>query len=124
MGTFNLSTLKMKVLSVFSCLVAATLAMPNQSAIDTRMANDEVCGVCKVAITKFDEWITSDKTEAEIVQVVDQICHTLGSLIAGFEETCISLVESQLPAIIEGLVEDKLNPTQVCTDMLQLCYNV
>merc|ERR1712002_663782 len=112
MGTFNLSTLKMKVLSVFSCLVAATLAMPNQSAIDTRMANDAVCGMCKVAITKSEE---------EIVHAVDEICHLLETLIHGFEDTCKSLVDSQLPDIIDGLVDDKLNPTQVCTDLLKLC---
>ena len=31
-----------------------------------------------------------------------------------FQATCNALVESQLPAIIDGLVNDNLNPQEVC----------
>merc|ERR1711942_140263 len=121
MGTFYLNTPTMKVLIVLSCLAAVTLAKPSSPSSHEMLANEMTCGVCKVAIAKFDEWITSEKTEAEIVKAVDQVCNALGNLIPGFKETCIKLVESQLPAIIEGLVEDKLSPNQVCTEMLKLC---
>jgi hypothetical protein len=35
-------------------------------------------------------------------------------LIPGFEETCNAFMEAQLPAIIEGIVENNLNPQDVC----------
>ena len=50
-----------------------------------------------------------------------QICSALGAIIDGFEATCNLLVTSQLPAIIEGFVNDNLNPTQVCTDIMGAC---
>ena len=42
-----------------------------------------------------------------------KICAAVGSLIDGFEATCNFLIQSQLPAIIEGFVHDNLDPTQV-----------
>ena len=33
---------------------------------------------------------------------------------ASLKDLCISLIESNLPDIINGLVNDNLNPTQVC----------
>ena len=55
-------------------------------------------------VTDIDEWLTSDKTEQEIVDFVKELCHALGSIIPGFEATCNFLMESQLPGIIDGLV--------------------
>ena len=49
-------------------------------------------------VTDIDEWLTSDKTEQEIVDFVKELCHALGSIIPGFEATCNFLMESQLPA--------------------------
>ncbi len=43
-----------------------------------------------------------------------QLCVLLGALIPGFEETCNAFMEAQLPAIIEGIVENNLNPQDVC----------
>merc|ERR1712183_1000740 len=50
-----------------------------------------------------DNFITSDTTEDQIVQFFKELCHTLGSLLgASIEEQCNTLMETQLPAIIEG----------------------
>merc|ERR1712126_524698 len=87
---------KMKVLLLISCLVMATMAAPN-----TR--NDLTCQICMDIVTDF-EWLTSDKTEQEIVDFVKEICHALGSTISGFEATCNALVQAQLPALIDDLV--------------------
>jgi hypothetical protein len=43
-----------------------------------------------------------------------KLCVLLGALIPGFEETCNAFMEAQLPAIIEGIVENNLNPQDVC----------
>ena len=50
-----------------------------------------------------------------------QICAALGNIIDGFEMTCNLLVGSQLPGIIEGFVNDNLDPTQVCTEIMGAC---
>merc|ERR1719305_1889026 len=86
----------MKVLILLACMFASTMAAPK---------NELTCTLCTDIITDF----------------VAQICAAIGALISGFEETCNFLIASQLPAIIEGLVNDNLNPTQLCTDVLGAC---
>merc|ERR1712106_667656 len=76
---------------------------------------------CVDIITDLDEFLTSDTTEEEILNFVKEICHALGSLIPGFKATCNFLIESQLPAIIDGLVADNLDPTEVCTNVMGAC---
>ena len=39
------------------------------------------------------------------------------STLIFFQATCNALVESQLPAIIDGLVNDNLNPQEICTQI-------
>merc|ERR1719320_2020570 len=102
----------MKVLILLACLAAAVSAQPR---------NQLTCDICTDIMTDLDNFITSDTTEQEIIDFVKEICHALGQIIPGFEATCNLLVTSQLPAIIEGFVNDNMNPTQVCTDLLGAC---
>nr|ALS04661.1 putative proactivator polypeptide [Pseudodiaptomus poplesia] len=98
-------------LFLLSCLFAAAVA--NNS--DAR--NELTCEICVDIVTDIDNWITSDSTEDEIVHNVEQLCVTLGSLISGFEAICKAFIEAQLPNIIEGIVENNLNPLEVCTNI-------
>merc|ERR1712098_459831 len=82
--------------------------------------NELLCSICVDLVTDLDEFITDDKTEQQIVEFVEQICHALGAISKDLEATCIALVESQLPAIIDGLVNDQLNPQEVC-DFIKAC---
>merc|ERR1712036_117111 len=75
------------------------------------------CAICIDLVTDIDEFLTSDTTEQQIVQFVEQLCKALGTILPDFEATCNALVESQLPAIIDGLVNDNLNPQQICTNI-------
>merc|ERR1719452_19543 len=86
-----------KVLLVLSCLLLATSAAPEPR-------NALTCEICIDIITDIDNWLTSDKTEEEIVNFVKEICHALGQIVSGFEATCNFLIESQLPGIIDDLV--------------------
>merc|ERR1719466_184833 len=95
----------MKTLLFLSFLILATTA-------SLAPRNDLTCQICVDIITDLDNWLTSDKTEAEIVEYAKEICHALGQLIAGLEATCNFLMESQLPGIIDNLVHSKLD---VCT---------
>merc|ERR1711996_66035 len=124
MGFFSDPSYKMKVLLVASFLIAAAFAAPQSSksmAVKAQWVRDIKCTVCTTAITKFDEWLTSDSTEHEIIEFVEQACSAVGEVIPNTEAACKALVESQLPSIIEGLVNDNLSPNAVCADMLGLC---
>ena len=43
-----------------------------------------------------------------------QLCTALGNILADLETMCFDLMEAQLPSIIDGLVEQNLNPAEVC----------
>ena len=73
-----------------------------------------LCDVCVDVVTDLDEFLTSDTTIDEILKFVEGICHALGAIDPTLEALCVSLVEAQLPEIITGLVEDNLNPSEVC----------
>merc|ERR1712141_779165 len=73
-----------------------------------------LCDVCVDVVTDIDEFLTSDSTIDEILKFVEGICHALGAIDPTLEALCVSLVEAQLPEIITGLVEDNLNPSEVC----------
>merc|ERR1712018_947948 len=83
--------------------------------------NELTCQICVDIVTDLDNWLTDDKTEQEIVDFVKQLCAAIGQLIPGFEATCDFLIESQLPSIIDGLVNDNLDPTTICTQVLGAC---
>ena len=109
-------TSKMMKVAFFllSALVASSLAVP-------KSRNELTCSICIDIITDLDNFITSDTTEDQIVQFFKELCHTLGGLLgASIEEQCNALMETQLPAIIDGLVNDNLNPQQVC-DSIGMC---
>merc|ERR1712045_209505 len=74
-----------------------------------------LCDVCVDVVTDIDQFLTSDTTIDEILKFVEEICHALGAIDPTLEALCVSLVEAQLPEIINGLVEDNLNPAEVCS---------
>merc|ERR1711994_408108 len=97
MGSLTETRSKMKAaFFLLSALVATSFAVP-------KSRNELTCSICIDIITDLDNFITSDTTEDQIVQFAKELCH--------------ALMESQLPAIIDGLVNDNLNPQQVCTNI-------
>merc|ERR1719427_2351713 len=78
------------------------------------LIDDLLCNVCLDVVTDLDEWLTSDATEGEIIHFMESLCTALGAILQDLEDICIDLMESELPAIIEGLVEDNLDPATVC----------
>merc|ERR1711988_1604481 len=59
----------------------------------------------------------SDATMDEILKFVEGLCHALGAIDPTLETLCVSLIEAQLPEIINGLVQDNLDPSQVCSSI-------
>merc|ERR1712038_280974 len=112
MGTLTPSlAFAMKIaLFLFTCILASVSSKPKDG-------NALTCAICIDLVTDIDEFLTSDTTEDQIVQFVEQLCKALGTILPAFEATCNALVESQLPAIIDGLVNDNLNPQEICTNI-------
>merc|ERR1712141_120158 len=70
--------------------------------------------LCVDVVTDIDEFLVSEPTEQQIVEFVEQLCQAIGAILPDLVATCNALVEAQLPSIIEGIVNDNLNPTEVC----------
>merc|ERR1712172_135487 len=63
--------------------------------------------------------LTDTTTEDQIVQFFKEICHTLGSVMGSptLEAECNAMFESNLPQIIDDLVNQNLDPVTVCTNI-------
>merc|ERR1712228_269799 len=110
MGTPSLAFGMKIALFLLTCILASVSSKPKDG-------NALTCAICIDLVTDIDEFLTSDTTEDQIVQFVEQLCKALGTILPDFEAACNALVESQLPAIIDGLVNDNLNPQQICTNI-------
>merc|ERR1712209_105665 len=97
-----------------SFLISSSLAMvqPSDLLENGPEPKDLLCDICIDVITDLDQWLTSDTTEDQIVEWIEQVCDLLSALVP--EAICKSLIESQIPAIIDGLVNDNLNPQELC----------
>merc|ERR1711922_119244 len=96
-------------------LLLSALAAPKAS-------NQLTCNICVDIITDIDEFITDTTTEDQIVAFFKEICHTLGSVMGSptLEAECNAMFESNLPTIIDDLVNKNLDPMTVCTN-IALC---
>merc|ERR1712227_298685 len=106
---------KMLISLIFSSLlISSSLAMvqPSDLLKNGPEPKDLLCDICIDIITDLDQWLTSDTTEDQIVEWIEQGCDLLSALVP--EAICKSLIESQIPAIIDGLVNDNLNPQELC----------
>merc|ERR1711971_679836 len=89
--------IRMKFALLLSAFVASTFAAP-------KATNALTCNICVDIITDIDEFIK-------------EICHTLGSVMGSptLEAECNAMFESNLPQIIDDLVNQNLDPITVCT---------
>ena len=70
--------------------------------------------------TKIDKLIVADQTLDQLIELVEELCSGIDGLFPGAGATCNALVETYLPQIIEGLVNNQLSPASVCAT-LTLC---
>merc|ERR1712045_898425 len=109
------STMMLKL--AVSLLLLSSLVSCDQA----EQPKDLLCDICIDIVTDLDEWITSDSTMADIIEFVEGLCRALGAIASELELLCDALVESTLPDIIDGLVNDNLSPTEVCAN-IGACY--
>merc|ERR1712029_337936 len=109
-------------------LLLAGLAMTSASALPkaakTQLSYEQVmkakgvgCDICTLVVTEIDKLLAADET---LVSVVELLCSAIDGLFPGSGATCNALVETYLPQIIEGLVNNQLSPASVC-GLLTLC---
>merc|ERR1712186_171456 len=106
---------KMLSLLFSSLLISSSLALVQPLSRDQPEPKDLLCDICIDVITDLDQWLTSDSTEDQIVEWIEQVCDLLSALVP--EAICKPLIESQIPAIIDGLVNDNLNPQELCNSI-------
>merc|ERR1712045_949610 len=94
---------------------SSSLALVQPLSRDQPEPKDLLCDICIDVITDLDQWLTSDSTEDQIVEWIEQVCDFLSAIVP--EAICKSLIESQIPAIIDGLVNDNLNPQELCNSI-------
>ena len=102
-------------------LVLSTSAKPQKMSYSQVMKAKSIqCDVCTFIVTELDNVLVADQTEQELINQVEKICTAIDGLLSGLGATCNTLVETYLPQIIEGLVENQLSPSSVC-GTLTLC---
>jgi len=83
-----------------------------------------LCTICLDIIDDFDNWLTSDTTEEQIVDWIDNVCQLLGTILdyPDLVQMCEVALGAQIPNIIDDLVNNNLNPGEVC-QKLGACTN-
>jgi len=104
----------MRVLVLLSLFVVANFA-----AEDLPQEKDLICDICQEIVTQLDAFLTSDPTEAQITEWVKSICHMLAEILnrPDLETTCNLILTAEIPAIIDQIVEQNLDPATVCTNL-------
>merc|ERR1711934_1295088 len=111
----NRSSSNMLNLFFSSLLISSTLALVQPLSREQPETKDLLCDICIDVITDLDQWLTSDSTEDQIVEWIEPVCDLLSAIVP--EAICKPLIESQIPAIIDGLVNDNLNPQELCSSL-------
>merc|ERR1712012_386019 len=94
------------------CTILATLAFFSLAAVGAER-NYITCLLCKDLVQVVDDAILSNNTISQIEETLDQICSIAGDLQA----VCEGFINSNLENIIDLLVNEYLNPVEVCTQL-------
>ena len=96
--------------------------------------DDLLCTVCIDIVTDIDSWLTSDTTEDQIVEWMFGLCEVtshffeeqcynddiytpqkLGDILSpDLVQVCEVVLGAELPNIIDNIVNNNLNPREVC----------
>jgi len=76
------------------------------------------CEICEFAMNIVDQHLTSPSTIDEVERMVQFLCSYLPGTIA---DKCEEFVDQWGQKIIDLIVQDELNPTEVCGEVLPSC---
>ena len=72
------------------------------------------CDICTFIVTQIDKLLVDENNIDTIVTEVEKLCSGLDGIFPGSGAACNEIVETYLPQIIEGLVNNQLAPSAVC----------
>ena len=108
-------------------LLLAGLAMTSAVSTSPKMAYSQMlkaksiqCDICTFIVTEIDKLLVDDSNIDAIIVEVEKLCSSIDGVFPGAGASCNALVETYLPQIIEGLVNNQLSPASVC-GALTLC---
>ncbi|KAJ8681335.1 hypothetical protein QAD02_017122 [Eretmocerus hayati] len=97
-------------------LIEAWKKIPSEFKQKSDVKDKPSCPLCLMAITKLEELVKDNKTEASIEEALHKLCQALPKSL---EEQCVDLVQVYTKEIISKMLED-LTPEQVCAEF-KLC---
>jgi len=119
-----LSTLLVTVSSAPKPVLEGTgsrIGSTNLLSFGPKTDNQLTCDICTDVITDIGNFIIDDTTEQQVVTAAKELCLILGFVFGStVKAECDSMFENHLPGIIDVIVNDNMNPTQVC-ETLKLC---
>ena len=75
---------------------------------------DFACDVCLYVVNEIDKYLAQEATIEEIMKFVYQLCDLIGDQFPGGAESCKIVLQTQIPVIIEQLINNQLSPEQIC----------
>ena len=96
-----------------SCAFSFVISSPSTS--EKAISNGLECTFCKVVIGEAEKYLSNKSTEAEIEQVLDNVCNDLGPL----KGECNNLVKTYLPVLVQ-YIQQGFGASKVCS-LIHLC---
>ena len=93
------------------------LAIYNNFYIKYYSQKDLTCDICVFVIEEIEKLALDGATIEQITQAIEQICGPLDSIVPGATHACELLIETQLPQIIDYLLNHQLSPTAICQQL-------
>ena len=106
----------MKIILLYTFLAVSTFA----EVVPSEKIDNPTCEICKFIVNEIDKVILDGATIDDILAAMEQICGPLDSIIPGATHICELLMETQLPELIDLIVNNNLNPEVFCHS-LGLC---
>jgi len=85
----------------------------NYHSRDRRSIQQGGCSICELVVTYVEQFVQQNKTEAQIIAEVDQLCSLLPSPING---ACDQFAAAYVPQLIQWII-NKENPQQFCSQV-------
>merc|ERR1711913_200961 len=99
------------IMSLKSILMLFLFFVSNINCEPSRSKNVLICEVCETIMTAIDGSIVDPTNEQDIADWLAQICNYVGP---NLEAMCLEFVNEYTDDIIDQLVNNYLNPEQVC----------
>ena len=92
------------------CTHGSWIGSPSKS----EKPKDFACDVCLYVVNEIDKYLAQEPTIEQIMKLVYRICDLIGDQFPGGAESCKIVLQTQIPVIIEQLINNQLSPEEIC----------